>query len=115
MFTAFNSTVTRAVLGTVGTALCAGLCLVAATAPANAGTIYDTARSQTVSYADLDLGSTQGRKVLDRRIKNAAHSVCATGSVDVQAMKDESRCVRAALDSVAPKVVAAATVRPTAG
>lgn len=115
MFTTFSSTVTRAALGTVGTALCAGLCLVAATAPATAGTVYDTARSQSVSYADLDLGSTQGRKVLDRRIKNAAHNVCATGSADLQAMKDESRCVRAALDSVKPKVVAAVTVRPIAG
>jgi UrcA family protein len=115
MFTTFNSTVTRAVLGTVGTAFCAGICLAAATAPANAGTVYDTARSQTVRYADLNLDSREGRKTLDRRISRAAHAVCATGSVDVATMKDESRCVRAALDSAKPKIVAAVMVRPITG
>jgi UrcA family protein len=115
MFTAFNSTVTRTILGTVGTALCAGLCLVGATVPAHAGTVYDTARSQNVSYADIDLGSTQGRVTLERRIKNAARAVCATGNVDVQSMKDESRCVRVALASVKPKVVAALAVKRIVG
>ncbi len=115
MFTAFNSIVARTVLGTVGTALCAGLCLVGATAPAHAGSIYDTARSQNVSYADLDLGSTQGRKTLERRLKSAAHAVCTTGNIDVQSMKDESRCVRTALDSAKPKMIAALSVRRTVG
>lgn len=115
MFTASISILARTVLGTVGTALCAGLCLVGATAPAHAGTVYDTARSQNVSYADIDLGSTQGRQILDRRIKSAARAVCATGNVDVQSMKDESRCVRVALASVKPKVVAALSDKPTVG
>lgn len=115
MFTASNSILARTVLGTVGTALCAGLCLVGATAPAHAGTVYDTARSQNVSYADLDLASTQGRKVFERRIKYAAHAVCATGNVDVQSMKDESVCVRVALNSVKPKIVAAATDKRPVG
>lgn len=39
MFTTIRSTVARAVLGTVGTALCAGVCLVAATAPAHSAEI----------------------------------------------------------------------------
>ncbi|UAJ09538.1 UrcA family protein [Polymorphobacter megasporae] len=115
MFTASNSIIARTVLGTVGTALCAGLCLVGATAPAHAGSIYDTARSQNVSYADLDLASTQGRQILNNRIKHAARAVCATGNIDVQSMKDESRCVRVALDSAKPKVVAAASDRRTVG
>ncbi|QYE34360.1 UrcA family protein [Polymorphobacter sp. PAMC 29334] len=115
MFTASNSIIARTVLGTVGTALCAGLCLVGATAPAHAGSIYDTARSQNVSYADLNLGSTEGRKILERRIKTAAHAVCVTGRFDLQSMKEENRCVRVALDSAKPKVVAAASDRLTVG
>ncbi len=119
MFTTFGSTFTRTVLGTVGTALCAGICLVAATAPANAATVEGAARdtvtrSRVVSYADLDVGTRYGRQALDRRVKAAAHVVCATGGVDAQAIIDESRCVRAALDAVKPQVVAATTVRSMA-
>ncbi len=93
MFTIGNTTL-RTIFGTVGTVICAGVCLVAATAPAQAA---DAARMTTVSHIDLNLANDQGRDALDTRIKSAARSVCATGSGDVRARRDEARCVREAI------------------
>jgi len=118
MFTAFNSSIARAVLGTVGTALCAGICLVPATAPASAAPAAanePTTRSMIVSAADLNLGSVAGRKALDRRIVHAARAVCATGSVDFKIVQDEHRCARAARAAAKPQVVAALGVRSIVG
>jgi UrcA family protein len=98
MFTAFTSTVARTVIGTAGMAFCAGICLVGATAPANAGTV----RTATVSYADLNVGRAQGRVVLDRRLHNAARSVCSSTQTGPAARIDESRCVRTALSNARP-------------
>jgi UrcA family protein len=93
MFTTSTSAF-RNLLGTVGTVLCAGVCLIAATAPAQAA---EAPRATTVSYVDLNLGNDQGRDTLDARIKAAARSVCANGGNDVRARTVEARCVREAI------------------
>lgn len=100
MFTTFNSSVTRTAVGTIGMAFCAGLCLVGATAPAHA----DTVRTVTVSYADLNVSHAQGRAVLDRRLHNAARTVCSSTREGLAARADENRCVRAALATAKPVV-----------
>lgn len=99
MTTAFTSTIARAVLGTVGTAVCAGLCLVAATAPANAAVSASASglRTTTVSYADLDLRSAPGRATLNHRIANAARAVCVSANTGPMARVEEGRCVRQAV------------------
>ena len=94
MFTAFNSSVTRTVVGTVGMTLCAGLCLVGATAPAHASPVYDTMRTRVVSYADLDLANAKGRATLALRIKSAARMVCETGGFDTEMKMAEASCIR---------------------
>lgn len=100
MFTAFTSAVTRTVVGTAGMALCAGLCLVGATAPAHA----ESARTATVSYADLNVASAQGRSVLDRRLHNAARAVCSSTRDGAAGRTDESRCARTALSNAKPVI-----------
>jgi UrcA family protein len=102
MFAAFESTAARAVIGTVGTALCAGLCLFAATAPANA----ETVRTATVAYADLNLASPAGRATLNRRIDAAARQVCANNDHGPDAALDEMRCVHHAVSAARTKVYA---------
>lgn len=109
MFTTFNSSVTRTIVGTLGMAFCAGVCLVGATAPAAADTVYSTTRSKVVRYADLDLANAQGRAVLDRRIKVAAREVCTTNSTDPEMKIEEYRCLRHAIADAQPKVVAVAS------
>ena len=98
----FTSTAARAVLGTVGTALCAGVCLVAATAPAGA----EPVRTATVRYTDLDLGNAAGRATLDRRIHAAAYTVCANGDSGPDAAYEEMRCVRHAVAAAKTTVLA---------
>ena len=98
MFIAADSIISRAVLGTVGTALCAGLCLFAATAPATA----DTVRTVTVGYSDLNVHSASGRATLDRRVQNAARSVCTSADTGPAARIEEGRCVRNALAHATP-------------
>ncbi len=53
----------------------AALVSVAAVTPALAG-----APSQAVGFADLNLGTTQGRQALDARLVRAAKSVCQVGA-----------------------------------
>lgn len=105
------STVSRTVIGTIGTALFAGTCLFAATAPAAA---QDAPRAKTVAYSDLNLSSSEGRQALDRRIKQAARSVCFNGSGDLAARSAEARCVRVAVEGAVAKV-ALATAAANAG
>ncbi len=62
----FTHNVTRVVVGTVGAAACALACLFGAAAPAEAH-VTDAVRTESVSYADLDLHDTAGRRQLDRR------------------------------------------------
>jgi UrcA family protein len=84
----------RNVLGTIGTVICAGVCLVAATAPAQAA---EAPRATTVSYVDLNLANDQGRDTLDARIKAAARSVCANSGGDLRARTGQARCIREAI------------------
>ena len=89
-----NQTFLRTLVGATGTILCASICLIGATAPANAG---EVSKSRTVSYADLDLGTAAGRDTLANRINAAAHAVCnAGGSVDLATWIETDRCVRRA-------------------
>nr|WP_310524184.1 UrcA family protein [Polymorphobacter sp.] len=101
MFATANESVSRTIIGTIGTALFAGACLLAATAPAAA---QDAPRAQTVSYSDLNLSNSHGREALTLRIKQAARNVCETGLDDVRARTEEARCVRAAVDGAASKM-----------
>lgn len=57
-------------------AVAGALCL----APAQARDGHDVARSQIVSYADLDLNSEHGRAALNRRLHTAVREVCGTAS-----------------------------------
>lgn len=111
MFNSFSQSFVRAAVGTVGMAVCAGICLGGATVPANAATLDDTIRTRVVSYADLDLSSPAGRAVLDRRIRSAAHAVCQMGSNELAMNNAEYRCVRDAVDGAAPKAIVTADVR----
>jgi len=105
MFKASNEIVSRAVIGTFGTMVCAGLCLFGAAAPAVAAT-DDVPRARIVSYGDLNLSNPQGRETLDRRIRRAAEGVCATGMDDLRARTAEHQCVRAAVDGAAARMIA---------
>lgn len=50
-------------------------------------------RTQTVSYADLDLASAKGRTTLDRRLRLAAEDVCGTVSdFDLAGQSELRRC-----------------------
>ncbi len=94
MFTIGNTTL-RTISGTIGTLVCAGICLMAATAPAQAA---DSAHMIMINHVDLNLANDRGRDALDARIKSAARSVCASGGSDVRARTDEARCVRTAIN-----------------
>ncbi len=103
MFATANQTVSRAVIGAFGTALCAGICLLAAAGPAQAAPV---ARTQVVSYADLNLAHPDGRSALNFRIKRAAQSVCSTGSNNLEAQISEARCVRSAVEAAKARTAA---------
>jgi len=96
---------TRTVVGTIGMAVCAGLCLVGATAPAAAATV----RSMAVSYADLDLARAAGRATLARRIDAAAQAVCASSNIGPAAALDEAQCIRGAVIAARAKVAVPVT------
>ncbi len=107
MFNFSQTTVARAVIGTVGTAFCASVCLLAAAAPAAAEPVNQT---RVVSYADLNLSTTAGRNVLANRIDQAAHAVCgAGGNADLATWVEANRCVRAAKASAQPSTIATTT------
>jgi UrcA family protein len=97
----FTDTVSRAVIGTFGTALCAGICLIGATAPAAAA---EAPRAQLVRYSDLNLASAAGREALALRIRHAARNVCETGSHDLGARSAQARCIRTAVDGAVAKM-----------
>ena len=101
MFTTASTSFSSTVVAVIGTALFAGACLFGATAPAAAAT---ATQAQSVSYTDLNVASTSGRKILDSRILHAARNVCETGSNDVRALNAEARCVDAAVADARSKV-----------
>ena len=97
----FNDTIVRATVGVFGTAFFAGVCLLGATAPAQA---VETPRAMTVSYSDLNVSNIKGREALDLRILQAARNVCETGSNDAASRINESRCIRKAVSAAQNKV-----------
>lgn len=89
--------------------------LVPATAPARA-MAAPPARSQTVMFDDLDLGSASGRARLDRRLHRAAQEVCGeASSLDLAGQNDVLHCrtatIRAATDALARAADRDRTVR----
>lgn len=92
MFTTAND-FARTAVATVGTLFFAGVCLVAAAAPAAAQPV---AHTTTVAYGDLNLASATGRSALDSRINQAARNVCFNGARDVASQQSYARCVKAA-------------------
>lgn len=108
----FSHAIVRATVGAFGMAVCAGILLAGAAAASpsahDAGrSMYDTnTRVQTVSYADLDLSSSQGRAALKRRIQAAARSVCDMGffgSGDRWLRMAEQRCYHDAVYYARPR------------
>ncbi len=90
MFAPLSDTVTRAVAGTIGTLVCAGLCLAGAAAPAQAETVTRTA---LVHYQDLNLASADGRATLDKRIRIASERVCASDEMTLASRTNHNRCI----------------------
>ncbi len=102
--TSFSNTASRTFVGFAGLAVGALLCFGAVATPAQARGI-DQLPTVTVSYADIDLGSTAGRRELDRRLHTAAHQVCATPNYSIVQAETEQRCVALALAHARSPVV----------
>ena len=104
MFTTASSSIRTNVIAAVGTALFAGVCLFGATAPAAAA---PASQVKTVSYTDLNIATANGRHTLDRRIVQAARSVCDTGSNDLRSLSAEARCTDKAVSDARSQVYSA--------
>jgi UrcA family protein len=90
-----------------------------ATAPARAGEHprwrtwdEDAPRQKVVRFGDLDLSRPEGRRVLQKRLVQAARQVCSLNSVlYVQAREAERQCeaatLRVAMADVAPVIMLA--------
>jgi UrcA family protein len=99
----------RSFAGLVGTLLFAGLCVGAATAPAQAQTVSQTASPITygvnadgqriahVAFADINLGSKAGQTQLETRLRIAARAVCSSSEQDPYAAAQADRCYNEAL------------------
>ncbi|MCV6627593.1 MAG: UrcA family protein [Cellvibrionaceae bacterium] len=68
----------------------AGLCMFGLAATVEAEKKSDV-RQVTVSYADLNLNSSTGKKVLNRRLERAAAKVCLKGWRGSRLTLDEHR------------------------
>ena len=105
----------RTFAGLAGTLLFAGLCIGGATAPAQAKTalpiIYgvnaDGQRTAQVGYADINLGSKQGRAQLETRLRLAARAVCSNGQQDPFATAEANRCYHETLQATRGATMAA--------
>ena len=104
MFTPASTSLTHTVVAAFGTALFAGICLFGATAPAAAAPAPQTL---SVSYTDLNVASTSGRKALDMRIIHAARMICENGGNDVRSLSTEARCIDNAVAAARSKVYSA--------
>ena len=61
-----------------------------------------------VSYADLDLTTSEGAAALEKRVKDTAVSTCKELKVQIPAEgSTEEKCVKEAMDGAAPQVAAA--------
>ena len=101
MFTTASSSISSTIVAAIGTALFAGVCLFGATAPAAAA---PAPAALSVSYSDLNVASTSGRKALDTRIVHAARTVCENGGHDVRSLSAEARCIDGAVAAARSKV-----------
>jgi UrcA family protein len=83
--------------------LCGAIALCAVQVTAQAAD--DGLPSKRVSYADLDISSAAGAKVLYSRIVAAAHQVCAlSGYKDLGAMQRVNGCVDRAINHAVKEV-----------
>lgn len=93
------------------TSLITALLAVAAASPVCAEkpiVVEADAPTAHVSYADLNLGSTAGMKVLQARIRHAAQALCVESSrTDVTRALQEKKCFNSALASAEIQVEAA--------
>lgn len=103
MFTAASPSISRTIIGAFGTVVFAGICLMGATAPAQAA---EAPRTAIVSTAGLNLATDAGRDAFQDRVRHAAQAVCAAGSDDVRAKAGETRCVKAAVRAAQPAQMA---------
>ena len=101
MFITASNSISTTFVAAIGTALFAGVCLFGATAPAAAA---PTPQALSVSYTDLNVASSSGRKTLDSRIIHAARTVCENGSNDVRSLAAEARCIDSAVAAARGKV-----------
>ncbi len=62
------------------------------------------ARSQTVSYADLDLGHQAGARALLQRISGAAKLVCSPEPRELRDAPPYKACLRQAVDQAVDEV-----------
>jgi len=85
----------RNVIGAFGATVIAASCLTVAAVPAAA--TETSVATKTVSYADLNLNSTQGRAQLDARIRAAAKSVCEVQAPNLAARVSQGRCIATAI------------------
>lgn len=69
--------------------------------------------SVRVSYADLDIGHSAGRRILERRISRAANAICRDPS-PFTPMRMMKACRTEALASVEPQLLALYEARPLA-
>ena len=92
-----SNSLTRVAFGSFGTAVCAAICLVGATAPAHA---EEAMRTTQVQFHDLNLASAAGRAELDRRLLRAAHAVCNVNARTLDRVAAEQKCVAETLNSV---------------
>ncbi|WP_419813949.1 UrcA family protein [Glacieibacterium sp.] len=90
-----TSSIARAVVATTGAILFAATCLLGAVAPAAAHEA--DVRTQTVSYADLDLQRPADRARLEARIRAAARAVCSLNTTSDFARSAEYRCTKRAV------------------
>ena len=104
MFAIAPASFTNTLIAAVGTALLAGVCLFGATAPAAATPVQ---HEVAVSYTDLNIASTSGRKALDTRLVHAARTVCENGGNDVRSLNAEARCINDAVAAARSKVFTA--------
>ena len=95
MNTSTPSTGLRGLIATaIFGALAASFCVVSAADPSSA--------SVTVKYADLDIASPSGARVLYERIRAAAQSACSYFWFKTDA--DEARCVHDAIANAVTKI-----------
>ncbi|GGI83962.1 hypothetical protein GCM10007973_20610 [Polymorphobacter multimanifer] len=93
------ASLSRNVLGAFGTVVFAGICLMGATAPAQAS---ETVRSAVVRTADLNLTTDAGRSTFENRVRYAARSVCTGAADDLRGKQQTAACVKSAVASAQP-------------